>query len=312
MYIKWKKIIIGSLDVLLAVYLVLAVTSWNKPNERETVCNEVNINISDTNNAGFLSATEVKDILTKAKLYPLNKAMQGVSPRRIEETLKTGPFIKTAQCYKNTAGQVVINITQRMPIIRIKSDTGDDYYLDDNGGILPNSKYTSDLIIATGNINKHFAQYYLTSLAKVINASPFWLNQIEQIHVLPDKGIELVPRVGNQIIFLGYLPYGKYKSARERSIRVFVSKKLERLHKFYKYGLSQVGWNLYNYIDLEFDNQIVCKKNVEDEAKTTVQTSDPNATTSQQQKEEVFEKKPSEIKKEKRADVPMAEEGPTV
>ena len=76
MYIKWKKIIIGSLDVLLAVYLVLAVTSWNKPNERETVCNEVNINISDTNNAGFLSATEVKDILTKAKLYPLNKAMQ--------------------------------------------------------------------------------------------------------------------------------------------------------------------------------------------------------------------------------------------
>lgn len=48
MYIKWKKIIIGSLDVLLAVYLVLAVTSWNKPNERETVCNEVNINISDT------------------------------------------------------------------------------------------------------------------------------------------------------------------------------------------------------------------------------------------------------------------------
>ena len=73
-----------------------------------------------------------------------------------------------------------------------------------------------------------------------------------------------------------------------------------------------MGWNLYNYIDLEFDNQIVCKKNVEDEAKTTVQTSDPNATTSKQQKEEVFEKKPSEIKKEKRADVPMAEEGPTV
>ena len=61
-----------------------------------------------------------------------------------------------------------------------------------------------------------------------------------------------------------------------------------------------------------FDKKKITKKNIEDEAKTTVQTSDPNATTSQQQKEEVFEKKPSEIKKEKRADVPMAEEGPTV
>ena len=27
------------------------------------------------------------------------------------------------------------------------------------------------------------------------------------------------------------------------------------------YGLSQAGWNKYCYINLEFDNQIICKKN---------------------------------------------------
>ena len=37
-------------------------------------------------------------------------------------------------------------------------------------------------------------------------------------------------------------------------------KKMDRLKKFYKYGLSQAGWNKYSYIDLEFDNQIICKK----------------------------------------------------
>ena len=39
-----------------------------------------------------------------------------------------------------------------------------------------------------------------------------------------------------------------------------IRKKLDRLEKFYKYGLSQAGWNKYSYINLEFDNQIICKK----------------------------------------------------
>ena len=36
--------------------------------------------------------------------------------------------------------------------------------------------------------------------------------------------------------------------------------KLDRLQKFYRYGLSQAGWNRYSYINVEFDNQIICKK----------------------------------------------------
>ena len=40
-----------------------------------------------------------------------------------------------------------------------------------------------------------------------------------------------------------------------------IDKKLDRLQKFYIYGLNQVGWNKYNYISVEFNNQIICKKN---------------------------------------------------
>ena len=38
------------------------------------------------------------------------------------------------------------------------------------------------------------------------------------------------------------------------------NRKMDRLEKFYKYGLSQAGWNKYSYINVEFDNQIICKK----------------------------------------------------
>lgn len=257
---SWKTIIFYVLDVILAFYLVMAITSWNTPDKKHRICTKVNINISDSNNSGFLSAEEIKAILEKDKLYPLNRQLSSIEPRKIEEALKVGPFVDTAQCYITENGHINIRISQRMPIIRIKNNKGEDYYLDDNGGILPNSKYTSDLIIATGDISKWFAHFAITPMAKAINKSEFWLNQIEQINVRPDRGIELVPRVGNHIIFIGYLPIRRNKSANDKGIDEFVTKKLERTEKFYRYGLSQAGWNKYSYIDVEFDNQIICKR----------------------------------------------------
>ena len=257
---SWKTIIFYVLDVILAFYLVMAITSWNTPDKKHRICTKVNINISDSNNSGFLSAEEIKAILEKDKLYPLNRQLSSIEPRKIEEALKVGPFVDTAQCYITENGHINIRISQRMPIIRIKNNKGEDYYLDDNGGILPNSKYTSDLIIATGDISKWFAHFAITPMAKAINKSEFWLNQIEQINVRPDRGIELVPRVGNHIIFIGYLPIRRNKAANDKGIDEFVTKKLERTEKFYRYGLSQAGWNKYSYIDVEFDNQIICRR----------------------------------------------------
>ena len=67
------------------------------------------------------------------------------------------------------------------------------------------------------------------------------------INVLDNGTMEFVPRVGDHIIYIG-TPNS-------------IDKKLERLRKFYLYGLNKAGWNKYNYISLEFDNQIICKKN---------------------------------------------------
>ena len=91
MRIRWKKIIITTMDFLLAIYLIMAVTSWNKPDESKDLCTQVNINISDSNNAGFLTAGEIKQILKKVNLYPLNKKVKDINPRHIEEALKVAP-----------------------------------------------------------------------------------------------------------------------------------------------------------------------------------------------------------------------------
>ena len=88
----------------------------------------------------------------------------------------------------------------------------------------------------------------------------FWKNQIEQINVLPDLGIEIIPRVGDHVVYVGHLPQTKMLDERQKLVSDFINGKLARLEKFYRYGLSQAGWNKYAYINLEFDNQIICKK----------------------------------------------------
>lgn len=193
----------------------------------------------------------------------MGRRLDDISPRNIESILNHSPFVSTAQCHKTIDGHVVITVTQRSPLVRIKSERGDDYYLDENGGIMPNSKYVSDLIIVTGEVSRTFARRYISILARVIMADDFWRNNIVQINVQRDLGIEIVPRVGDHIVFLGYLPLSAKQSERDEEVTVFVREKLKRLRNFYRYGLSVAGWNKYQRIDIQYDNQIICKKHPE-------------------------------------------------
>ena len=267
-----KKYIIILIDIVLAVYLLLAVTAFNSPKELVKKCTKVNINVTDEWTYGFLDAEEIKAILTKKGIYPLEKDLDKISPRKIESVLRNSPFVNTAECCKTTDGHVLIYVTQRSPLVRIKSRNGDDYYIDENGGIMPNSKYTSDLIIVTGNVSKQFARQYISVLANAIMKSDFWRNQVEQINVRQDFGIEVVPRVGDHIIFLGYLPEAATQQKRIDEVTAYTNEKLDRLEKFYIYGLKETGWNKYETIDVQFRNQIICKKHPQ---KTQIQIATP-------------------------------------
>lgn len=246
MSINWKKPLIILLDIAISVYLVLAITAFNKPDESNDVCDNVKIQFSESVVEGFLCAEEIKNILKHNGIYPLAQLMNSIDIRKIEETIEKNPYINNVECYKTQGGSVVITISQKMPVIRIMADNGDNYYVDDEGNILSSGRYTTNTIIASGHITKQYAKNQLRKFANHIIKDKFWHNQIVQLNVLNDGNIEIVPRVGEHIIHLGKL--NNYAT------------KLDRLEKFYKYGLSEAGWNKYSYINIEFDNQIICKK----------------------------------------------------
>lgn len=250
--INWKKTALIVTDILLGIYLLLAVTAFNKPDGKELVCSRVKIDITDSEVAGFLNADEIKKMLQQKKLYPLGKTVDDINCREIEETLMASPFVDQAQCYKTQNGHINISLTQRMPIVRIMAENGGNYYLDNHGGVMSNLKYTTDIIIATGKITQKYARGPLSRVANFIIHHDLWSNQIVQINVLDDGTMELVPRVGEHIIYIG-------KATN-------IEQKFDRLEKFYRYGLSKTGWNKYKYISVEFSNQIICKRNDGDEA----------------------------------------------
>ena len=243
---NWKKSAFILIDMILGVYLILAITAFNQPDDQKTVCTQVDINIEDGKVDGFLGGSEIKEQLKKAKIYPQGQPMKQIDVRKIEETICQNPFVEKAECFKTQGGHVKVNLTQRLPVMRVKADNGDDYYVDTHGEIMPNTRYTSNLVIATGHITRPYAQKKLANLGNFVMKSQFWNSQVEQFNILDDGTIEMIPRIGDHIVYLGNASN--------------IPEKFDRLEKFYRYGLSVAGWNKYSYINIEFNNQIICKK----------------------------------------------------
>lgn len=248
MRLNWKKLLLVTANMGMAAYLVVAMTSFTKPYDAGQLCTGVHIVVNADGNDGFLDVDETTSLLKRTGLYPLGKPLASVDARQLEEALCRSPFVNQAQCYKTSEGGVCIRLSQRTPVIRVKADNGEDYYVDNKGGVMPNTKYVADIVIATGAVDRRYARKSLAPLANVIAADKFWSEQVVQVNVLADGTVELVPRVGEHIIYLGK--------------PTDVARKLRRMEKFYRYGLSKVGWNKYSTISVEFDNQIICKKKI--------------------------------------------------
>jgi cell division protein FtsQ len=105
-------------------------------------------------------------------------------------------------------------------------------------------------VTATGDIDHTYATNTLLPFGNYIQDNAFWDSQIEQIHVIRDKNnrliVQLVPRVGEHIVNMGTIDN--------------FEKKLKRLKTFYKKAIGTVGWNKYETIDIQYDNQIICTK----------------------------------------------------
>jgi cell division protein FtsQ len=233
----------------------------------DRICEQINVKIIDSLTNRFVTAGDITDILLEKKPGILGYPLKGINTLELGKILNEESFIKHADIYKTVNGALNVDIVQRKPILRIINRQGKSYYLDKDGVILPVSgKFTSRVLVANGFISEPFVYentksifdadvpagkrdaviYDLFKLAAFISGSDLWNAQIAQIYVNSKFELELIPRVGAHVIYMG--------SA------VDYETKFRKLEALYLYGLSNTGWNNYDIINLKYDNQVVCTK----------------------------------------------------
>lgn len=241
-----KKVLLLFVLLLVVAYLVIALTVFNSKPANQ-VCRRVELVIKDSVNAGFVTRDEVVGLLQKKGLYPIGKKMESIRTDLVEKQLNKHPLIEDAECYKTSGDALCVEVTQRLPVLRVMSNKGENYYIDNKGRImLPASNCVAHLAVVTGNVDTAFATKDLYRFGMFLQQDEFWESQIEQINITSGKEVELVPRVGEHIVFLGTMDN--------------FERKLAKLKTFYEKALNKVGWNKYSRISLEFNNQIICTK----------------------------------------------------
>lgn len=231
--------------IVLLGYLAFAFVRMSG-GQNEAACKRVDIEVTDSARATFISESDVRDLLEAKRLYPEGIPMNRINSSEIEKALEGHQFILSAQCYKTADNVVHVKVTQQLPVMRILSNDGGNYFIDECGKRISKGSLPADVVVATGDITPQYAKKYLAEVGRVLQKDDFWNSQIEQLNVRKDGTMEFIPRVGNHVVYLGE--------------PVDVEDKLHRLRVFYKKVLGKVGWNKYSEIDVEFGNQIVCTK----------------------------------------------------
>ena len=173
--------------------------------------------------------------------------MDSIDLLLIDSLLESDPYIDEVNCYLSAMANLCVDVTVVRPVVRVFDESGSEYLVDSRGRVIPSAPYFLDLPVATGSMSRRWAGAHLPAIGRAIGEDSMWREEVEQIHVVRDSMVTLIPRTGNLRIHLG--TSGDLRG------------KLERLTQFYREALPAVGWNRYTDINLEYDNQIICTNN---------------------------------------------------
>jgi cell division protein FtsQ len=250
-----KKIMAACLSVLMGTaILVLLIAAINKKNNR--TCSGFSIQIKTGGSRQFIEDNEVLRILTmNGDDHIVGKTISSFDLRKKEELMKRNSWVRDAQAFFDNNGILRVKIAQTEPLARIFTKDGESFYLDSNAAQLPlTDKLPAKVPVFTGYPHlglkvrgqDSILNRQVISLSQYILKNPFWMAQIEQINVNPDRTFELVPAVGDHLVGFG-----------DGSD---MDQKFHRLLVFYKEVMSKTGLEKYSRIDVRYNGEVVATR----------------------------------------------------
>jgi cell division protein FtsQ len=255
--IAWKKVGVALLYLLLCS-TVITLMAFSNAHQGQLKCWQVSVNIQEADSGfAFLDALEIQQICEESNGGLMGKIGAQIDLAAMRKSLLTNPYVRRAQVYQTLDGRCNIDVALRKPIALIMDKFGSQFYLDEEGALLPLKKGAlADVPIFLGDFSAsilpedifhdeqanafHQSIYWM---AKSIQTHPLWNAQIDQVYWEGPVGWRIVPRMGNQEIWIG--------DSQNFDI------KMKNLFVFYSKTLPKIDLDQYEVLDARFINQIV-------------------------------------------------------
>lgn len=240
--------------VVLSGFVVLLVAAVQDKDAGK--CTGIVVKLAGDDNNFFIEEKDIKVLVANDRqLNPVGMTISSINIGNLERIVSRDPWVKSAEIFIDNQRKLNIKVTQREPVARIFTTTGNSFYLDLQGDRIPvSSRYAARVPVFTDfptddtHLQKADSMVAagIMEMGSFILSDPFWMAQVEQVIVTGDREFEIIPKLGDHIITFG-----------DGSD---VEKKFSKLLAFYKEGLSKVGWNNYSRINVAFENEVVCTR----------------------------------------------------
>lgn len=252
--IRWGIVFYSFLGLALLIGIIMLM---NLVAAKDAVQKCTSLRVSVEGKETFIDQNDISKMINNQFGSVIDKNLKDIKMEQIETEIEKLPYVSKAEVHADIDGVLQVTVQQREVILRVISKTGREYYVDRQGNKIPVTlKYVPHVLVANGNIKEGYGKALesvesntVKDLVKVVNRvekDPLWSNLIVQMYVNDQNDIELVPRVGTEVLLLG--------SADS------LDDKLNRLEIYYKNILPKVGTEAYEKVNVKYGGQIICER----------------------------------------------------
>lgn len=238
-----------------ALVLFVIVAAVRK--DSQSVCSGLLVHVDYADGNYFIDEKDIKSFMNSHAFNPVGKKFNEIDLHSLEKSLNNFPYVQDAEVYSNQNGELVVQIEQKAPIVRVINNYGVNYYLDKNLKPIPlSTKFTARVPVLTGylpgiesinNKNNQKLRKDIQSLVDFLDEHFLWKALMDNVYISKNGNFECYTKLGNQNIVLG-------------DVSEDLDEKFGKLLILYKEAFPVIGWDKYKTINLEFKDQVVCIK----------------------------------------------------
>ena len=237
MRFSWMKIKLFFLLVLISGLFYSTISINNLRDISKT-----DIYIHDSSNL-FITKDSIKSAVIEI-ITTKNIHKSSVHLKALEFELNKIELVKKSDVFIDVNGTMVIDIEQRKPIARFIDNK---FYLDEDGFVMPKSKYYSARVpVIKGYANTQDQLDLIYKLSNYIRDDKFLSQSATEILIDSNSNFSIKLRDYRFKILIGQLNN--------------LDLKIKNFKAFYINASANQILNKYSVINLQFDNQVVCVK----------------------------------------------------